>query len=187
MRIVGVSQNADRALEAWAGRLAGTAANYGVLHVNSRAGQPPSISGEHRLALERGRAQEARRGARFPASKCQANDTGRFEIYVRPFPGPGGWWLISPDRCCSGGLRRSEARPVRRRSRLTGRDVTRGAGPRVDPFGRPGARARMRRRRRRLRSRRRWPRARPGRCPADTRPGCRSRCPPTRASRAARA
>jgi eukaryotic-like serine/threonine-protein kinase len=25
----------------------------------------------------------------------QANDTGRFEIYVRPFPGPGGTWLIS--------------------------------------------------------------------------------------------
>jgi dipeptidyl aminopeptidase/acylaminoacyl peptidase len=25
----------------------------------------------------------------------QANDTGRFEIYVRPFPGPGGMWLIS--------------------------------------------------------------------------------------------
>ena len=25
----------------------------------------------------------------------QANDRGRFEIYVRPFPGPGGTWLIS--------------------------------------------------------------------------------------------
>ena len=25
----------------------------------------------------------------------QANDTGPFEIYVRPFPGPGGTWLIS--------------------------------------------------------------------------------------------
>ena len=25
----------------------------------------------------------------------QANDLGRFEIYVRPFPGPGGTWLIS--------------------------------------------------------------------------------------------
>jgi len=25
----------------------------------------------------------------------QANDTGRFEVYVRPFPGPGGKWLIS--------------------------------------------------------------------------------------------
>ena len=25
----------------------------------------------------------------------QANDTGRFEIYVRPFPGPGGTWRIS--------------------------------------------------------------------------------------------
>jgi len=32
VRLVGVSQNADRALEAWAGRLAGTAANYGELH-----------------------------------------------------------------------------------------------------------------------------------------------------------
>jgi Tol biopolymer transport system component len=27
----------------------------------------------------------------------QANDTGRFEVYVRPFPGPGGKWLISTD------------------------------------------------------------------------------------------
>jgi serine/threonine-protein kinase len=27
----------------------------------------------------------------------QANDTGRFEIYVRPFPGPGGTWLISTE------------------------------------------------------------------------------------------
>ena len=88
---------------------------------------------------------------------------------------------------CSSGLRRSEARPVRRRSRLAGREVTRGAGPRVDPFGRPGARARMRRQRRRLRSQRRWPRARPGRCSGDTRPCCRSRCPPIRTSRAARA
>jgi Tol biopolymer transport system component len=26
----------------------------------------------------------------------QANDTGTFEIYVRPFPGPGGKWRISP-------------------------------------------------------------------------------------------
>ncbi len=25
----------------------------------------------------------------------QANDLGRFEIYVRPFPGPGGMWMIS--------------------------------------------------------------------------------------------
>jgi eukaryotic-like serine/threonine-protein kinase len=25
----------------------------------------------------------------------QSNDTGRFEVYVRPYPGPGGTWLIS--------------------------------------------------------------------------------------------
>ena len=25
----------------------------------------------------------------------QANDLGRFEVYVRPFPGPGGTWMIS--------------------------------------------------------------------------------------------
>jgi hypothetical protein len=25
----------------------------------------------------------------------QANDTGQFEVYVRPYPGPGGTWLIS--------------------------------------------------------------------------------------------
>ncbi len=25
----------------------------------------------------------------------QSNESGRFEIYVRPFPGPGGQWLIS--------------------------------------------------------------------------------------------
>src|SRR5262245_38088997 len=40
VRIVGLSQNADGALEAWAGRLSGTAANDGVLHVNSRTGLP---------------------------------------------------------------------------------------------------------------------------------------------------
>ena len=55
-------------------------------------------------------------------------------------------------------------------------EVTRGAAPRADPSGRPGARARMRRRRPRGRSLRRWPAAPAGRCSGDTPPCCRSRC-----------
>src|SRR6185436_4882689 len=38
VRIVGVSQYADRSLETWAGRLAGTTANYEVLHVKQDVG-----------------------------------------------------------------------------------------------------------------------------------------------------
>ena len=27
----------------------------------------------------------------------QSNESGRLEVYVRPFPGPGGQWLVSTD------------------------------------------------------------------------------------------
>ena len=27
----------------------------------------------------------------------RSNESGRFEVYVRPFPGPGGKWQVSPD------------------------------------------------------------------------------------------
>src|SRR4029453_11540731 len=45
-----------------------------------RVPQPLSIGGEHRLALDRGRAQEARRGARFPACELIALDGNHHQV-----------------------------------------------------------------------------------------------------------
>ena len=79
----------------------------------------------------------------------QANDTGRFEVYVRPFPGPGGKWLISTDggttptwspnaprprlphagQPAHGGGTRCRATRSAQRSRSSGRRVASGREP----------------------------------------------------------
>ena len=47
------------------------------------------------LREQRFRRKGARLLARWPLARLSSNESGNYEVYVRPFPGPGGKWQIS--------------------------------------------------------------------------------------------